>query len=539
MIGTDWQKISDQGFYCGNIEKRWSDLCLMHELLCAGHLMEAAVAYQKATGKRKLLDIMCRYADHIDSMFGPEKIKGYPGHEEIELALVKIYRATGQKRYLNLAKYFVDERGQQPLCFDDEDKRLNRNRNRIYNDTYFQVHVPVREQKTVEGHAVRALYLYAGVADVAVETGDKDLLAICNKIWDNIVNKRMYITGGIGSWPDGERFSVDYHLPNNSAYAETCAAIGLIFFAHRMLQIEANSKYAAIMERVLYNGMLSGVGSSGKHFFYANPLEVQPELDYLMPEHRKTQRQEWFGCACCPPNLARLLASLGQYIYSTNDTGIFIHLYVGSTMKCQISDQTVSLKQETNYPWDGKVDFSVNLKENGHFVLHFRIPYWCEQITAKINGESFDISANMVKGYARIERCWQNNDLVEFIFDMPVELVESSEKVSENAGCVAIQRGPLIYCLEEEDNGKGLHNIRIPIDSEFKIAKADNLLGGALAINANAYRLLESDDALLYHKAKAINLEPVEIRAIPYFLWANRSHGEMRVWVHYDRSNKW
>ena len=514
----------------GKIEKRWSDLCSMHELYCAGHLIEAAVAYHKATGKSKMLDIICRYADHIDSTFGPGKIKGYPGHEEIELALVKLWRATGQKRYLHLAKYFVDERGQQPSYFNEENKRLNRPE--TLDEKYLQTHIPVRKQEKAEGHCVRALYLYAGMADVAAETGDDDLLAACKRLWENIVNKRMYITGGVGSWPNTERFSADYDLPNNGAYGETCAAIGLIFFTHRMLQIEANSKYADVLERVLYNGMLSGVGLSGKHFFYANPLEAQPELDFLMPDHRKTQRQEWFGCSCCPPNIARLLASLGQYIYSTNGADIFMHLYIGSRMKCRVANQTISIRQQTNYPWDGNVKFGIKLKEECSFTLYLRIPDWCEKATVKINGKPFDIYANIVKGYAKIDRNWQNNDELELVLDMPVELIESNPEIRANTGCVAIQRGPIVYCLEEEDNGKELHNIRLPLDSKFEIGTANDLLDGAIAINSQAYKIAKSDKTSLYRKAKADNFETIQIRAIPYFLWANRSHGEMRVWIH-------
>jgi Putative glycosyl hydrolase of unknown function (DUF1680). len=322
-------------------DKKWTNLRDCHELYCAGHLIEAAVAYYEATGKKKLLDVACRFADHIDSVFGsePHKKKGYPGHEEIELALIKLYRLTKEEKYLNLSKYFIDERGKRPLYFEIEAKeRGNTNFFDLWNKLgpkYFQVHLPVREQTTAEGHAVRAVYLYSGMADVALETGDKSLVNACKRLWDNLTKKRMYVTGSIGSMSIGESLTFDYDLPNDTNYSETCASVGLVFFAHRMLQIDPDRQYSDVMERALYNTVISGMSLDGKKFFYVNPLEVWPEAceKNKVKSHVKYTRQPWFGCACCPPNIARLLTSLGKYIYSKKAKEVFVHLYVDSELK--------------------------------------------------------------------------------------------------------------------------------------------------------------------------------------------------------------
>ena len=343
--------------------KRWTNLRDCHELYCAGHLMEAAVAYSRATGKRTFLDVMCRYADCIDKTFGTRKgqKRGYCGHEEIELALVKLFHATGEARYLNLAKYFVDERGRHPNYFVEEASKRGDMKLRPFMDAknlYLQAHAPVRGQTEAVGHAVRAMYLCSGMADVAAGTGDASLRAACRRIWKSATQRRMYITGGIGSSRHGERFTCDYDLPNETAYAETCASIGLVFFAHRMLQAEADGEYADVMERALYNGVMSGVSLDGKHFFYANPLTAHP-VSYAARtgddhgDHTDPTRQEWFGCACCPPNIARLLASLGQYVYSQRGDVLYVHLYADGTASCNLAGQRVTVTQRTEYPWQG------------------------------------------------------------------------------------------------------------------------------------------------------------------------------------------
>lgn len=329
-------------------EDRWSNLRDQHELYCAGHLIEAAVAHHAATGKWTLLNAICRYADYIDTVFrrGQDKNRGYPGHGEIELALVKLYHATGGKHYLKLAAHFLNQRGQQPYYFDQEARKRGEDPTPTRHNNYehLQAHLPVREQKTAEGHAVRAVYLYAAMADVAAETGDAELLKACRSIWKNIVEKRLYIHGGIGSTRFGERFTQDYDLPNEDAYAETCAAIGLVFFAWRMLQIEPDRQYAEVMERALYNGIISGVSQDGRRFFYDNYLASTPGI-HRFTGQKSPLRQEWFSCACCPTNISRLLASLGQYIYSQTARSIFVHLYIDGTVSLKLSGQNVTLSK--------------------------------------------------------------------------------------------------------------------------------------------------------------------------------------------------
>jgi len=526
-------------FILAEPEKRWTNLRDWHELYCAGHMMEAAVAYYEATGKRRFLDVMCRFADHIDSVFGtePGKKRGYPGHPEIELALIKLYRAVGDERYLKLSKYFIDERGKQPYYFEEEAKERGDRDIKGYwgkdRHAYYQAHLPVREQKTAVGHAVRALYLYSGMADVAMETGDEELLKACRTLWDNVTKKRMYVTGGVGSTAHGEAFTIDYDLPNDTAYAETCASIALVFFAQRMLRTELNGEYGDVLERALYNGVLSGISLDGKKFFYVNPLEVWPEVCRHRNDlqHVKVTRQGWFGCACCPPNIARLLASLGSYVYSADSRGVYVHLYAGSTAKLQVGGRELEIIQKTSYPWDGYIEITVNPKEELECTLAFRIPGWCRQSSVKVNGREIDLAAVTQKGYARISRTWKPGDKVEIDFSMPIERMQAHPGVRENAGKVALQRGPIVYCLEEEDNGPNLSDICLPRDSEL-IAEFDkDLLGGVVVIKGSAFRSADPfGDDRLYRPAEA-GYRQVEIKAIPYSTWANRSPGEMLVWI--------
>ncbi|MBN1400482.1 MAG: glycoside hydrolase family 127 protein, partial [Anaerolineae bacterium] len=418
-------------------QNRWTNLRDMHELYCAGHLTEAAVAYYQATGKRVLLDVLCRYVDHIDALFGPRpgQRRGYPGHEEIELALVKLYRVTGEGRYLDLARFFVDERGRQPHYFTLEARARGEDpadfHGRAYD--YNQSHLPVREQATAEGHAVRAMYLYTGMADVAAETGDDSLVEALQTLWRNVTERRMYVTGGIGSAHTGERFTYDYDLPNDLAYAETCAAIGLVFWAQRMLQLDGDSRYADVMERALYNGVLSGVSLDGERFFYANPLEVDPEVYAGRPDlygrsSVTPERQEWFGCACCPPNIARLLASLGGYAYSVcedDQPGVYVHLFMEGEATVNLDGSDVRLRQQTRYPWEGTVLIEVSLERPTAFSLWLRVPNWCRQATIRVNGEPIAVESSLESGYARVQRIWQAGDQVELALAMPVERVEA------------------------------------------------------------------------------------------------------------------
>ena len=517
--------------------QRWTNLRECHELYTAGHMMEAAVAYYRATGKSRLLDVMRRFADHIDSVLGsePGKLRGYDGHQEIELALVKLYEATGEEKYLKLSKYFLDERGREPYFFELEaEKRgyASHFPDFIVNDRkYCQTHLPVREQDSAEGHAVRSVYMLSAMADVAALTGDRELLEACRNLWDNIVSKRMYITGGIGSMAHGEAFSFDYDLPNDTMYTETCASVGLIFFAHRMLRIKPESRFADEMERALYNNVLAGMAQDGKSFFYVNPMEVLPEACEKNANYRhvKPVRQKWYACACCPPNVARLIASLGQYIYTVGENAVYTHLYIGGTSKLKVGGDPVLLRQKTNYPWEGKVSLEVAAEPAKEFALALRIPSWCGRYRLKVNG--IPAAATVKDGYALLNRRWNKGDRVELEMDMPVELMEANPRVRADAGRVAIQRGPMVYCLEEKDNGSGLWAVSIPLDSKLTAEYEEDLLGGAVAVRGNAFRTDASGwENSLYRKA-GTKERPVDIKAVPYCLWGNRSPGEMAVWV--------
>ena len=517
--------------------KRWTNLRECHELYTAGHMMEAAVAYYKATGKKKLLDAMCRFADHIDSVFGtePGKLRGYDGHQEIELALIKLYEATGEEKYLRLSKYFLDERGREPYYFDIESEKRGSATHFpdsvMYNRKYAQTHLPVREQSTIEGHAVRAVYMLASMADVAALTSDAGLLEACRKMWDNMVSKRMYITGGIGSMAYGESFSFDYDLPNDTMYTETCASVGLIFFAHRMLKIEPKGSYADEMERALYNNVLAGMALDGKSFFYVNPMEVLPEAceKNATYKHVRPIRQKWFSCACCPPNAARLLSSLGQYIYTVKGNTIYTHLYIGSLAKLNVEGVEFALKQKTSYPWDGKVILEVSAQEKKRIAIAVRIPGWCKSHNLRINGSPAE--AVCLDGYAVFDREWGEMDVIELVLDMPVELMKTNPVVRANAGKAAIQRGPLVYCIEEADNGKNLSAIAIHNKDTFVSKYDEGLLGGAVVISGDASCADISRWTGSLYSTEGVNEEVISIKAVPYCLWGNRNKGEMQVWI--------
>ncbi|HEX7713305.1 MAG TPA: beta-L-arabinofuranosidase domain-containing protein [Bacillota bacterium] len=519
-------------------EGRWKDFRSAHELYCAGHLMEAAVAYYEATGKRKLLDIMCRYADYIDSVIGPEphKMRVYCGHPEIELALIKLYRATGVRRYLELSRYFIDERGKQPSFFTKEPGFSKSDP--WFNLDYHQAHAPVRQQVTAEGHAVRAMYLYSAMADLALENSDETLVAGLKKLWENVTGRRMYITGGLGSQGYGERFTFDYDLPNDTAYAETCATIGLIFWAQRMFRLDPDRKYTDVMERALYNGALSGISLDGMSYFYVNPLEVFPEAAARRHdlEHVKPERRQWFGCACCPPNIARLIGSLGQYIYSREDERLYVHLYIGNEARFSMHGTPVSLKLQTDYPWDGRIILQVHPEQPVSFALGLRIPGWCRKFSLAINGAA--VARPVLNGgYLFLEREWSAGDQVELVLDMPVELMQANPLVREDAGRVAIERGPLVYCLEETDNGANLPDISMSREAEFEVEYAPDLLGGITVIKGKAGRAVgDGWDNALYqpvntHARLHDRFRPVTVTAIPYAFWGNRIPGEMLVWI--------
>ncbi len=518
-------------------DKRWTNLLIKHELYCAGHLIEAAVAYNEAIGKKKFLQIMCGYANHIDSVFGPEKGKlhGYPGHEEIELALVKLYKATNEKRYLKLAEFFVTERGKQPSYFDWEEKqntgllRYNRKKGTTKPYSYVQAQAPVAEQTAIEGHSVRALYYLAGVADIAEHTGNMDLLEACERLYENMVNKRMYITGGVGSTPDIERFSFDYDLPNETAYAETCAAIASVFFCNRMLNITKDGKYADTMELALHNGVMAGISLDGTEFFYANPLATDTravdEETLEFKAHMGYKRRKWFGCACCPPNIARLLSSLGLYFYSYDCNGIYINLYGSS----EFSHEGMLLTQITNYPWDENIKIRVGCDGGCSKKIALRIPGWCRKLSIRII--SRNVSAEFKKGYAYLERIWHDGDEIDLFLKMPVEKMQAHPHVRHNTGKTALKRGPVVYCIEEEDNGKNLSSLVLRSNDEFQSIYDDNFLGGCVYLTGPAYRLSEKEFSGMLYRPYSPDYEKVEIKAIPYAMWTNRTPGDMLIWL--------
>lgn len=514
--------------------ERWTNLREDHELYCGGHMIEAAAAHFRATGKRKFLDVACRFADLVDTVFGPEqgKLRGYDGHQEIELALVKLYQVTGESRYLRLSQFFLEERGQQPNYLDQELETRKAVKN--YELEHYQAHIPVREQTTADGHAVRAMYMFSGMADVAAETGDENLFEVCKQIWGNVVGRRMYVTGGVGSTGWGESFTFDYDLPNDVAYAETCAAIGLIFWAHRMLLRDVNHQYADVMERALYNGALSGMALDGKTYFYSNPLEMHPETCEKRTEHRtdrlKSRRQPWWPTACCPPNISRLLTSLGQYMYSHHANEIYVHLYADSDATFDLAGHTVTVSQKTKYPWDGQITFQVSSETPLEYALNFRIPGWCRDAALKVNGEPAAIKVES-NGYAAIHRVWQDGDQVELLLSMPVERLRSHPNVRANAGKTALQRGPILYCLEEADNGANLPNLSLPKESDLTVHFDSELLGGVSVITTDALRTDTSSFGSSLYEPVSLDTKPVKLQAIPYFAWANRTPGEMQVWI--------
>ncbi len=519
--------------------KRWTNLREAHELYSAGHFIEAAVAYFNATGKKNLLNIVCRFADLIDNTFGPEegKIKGYCGHPEIELALVKLYEATGEKRYLNLSKFFIDERGKEPYYFEIEAKK-NLDFNifsdfKNFNRSYMQTHLPIRKQTTAEGHAVRAVYLFSAVADIAFLTNDKELLMVCRKIWNNITTRRMYVTGGIGSAAYGETFTCDYDLPNDTMYTETCASVGMIMFAYRMLKIEADRRYSDVMELEIYNSALSGISLDGKKYFYVNPLDVWPESCEKNPtyKHVKPVRQKWYACACCPTNITRLIASLGQYIYTVKENNIYAHLYIGSESNLEVNGNPVVIKQVTNYPWDEKINIKVQTNSKEEFTLFLRIPEWCDDFECKINNVKV-ADKGLNKGYLKIKLKSNDEYNIDLFLKMPVRLIQSNPKVRRNSGKVAIQRGPIIYCLEETDNGSNLQDISLSEDAKFTVEFDKKLFGGIITISGNAYRFDYDkwDTDKLYDTFKD-SRKQIKIKAIPYSFWCNRTPGEMIVWI--------
>ena len=473
------------------LDKRWTNMD-KHEMYCAGHMIEAGVAYYQATGKRKLLDVCIRMTDHMMSQFGPGKRHWVPGHEEIELALVKLYQTTQEQKYLDFAYWLLEERGHGHGTMGDEGK---------WDPVYYQDIVPVRRLTDISGHAVRCMYLYCGMADVAALKNDTGYIAAIDRLWDDVVHRNMYITGGIGSSRDNEGFTEDYDLPNLDAYCETCASVGMVLWNQRMNQLTGDSKYIDVLERSLYNGSLAGISLGGDRFFYVNPLESKGDH----------HRQEWYGCACCPSQLSRFLPSIGNYIYASSDDALWVNLYIGNTGQIRIGETDILLTQETDYPWDGSVKLTISTSQPLEKEIRLRIPNWCKTYDLSINGKRINVSEE--KGYAVIKD-WKSQDVIALDMDMPVEIVAADPHVKENFGKRAIQRGPLVYCMEEIDNPEYFDQIQLSPSTTFQTAFVSDILNGIKTIKTNG-------------RAQSATF-------IPYYAWDNRKAGKMRVWIPYN-----
>ncbi len=493
-----------------------------HELYCAGHLIEAAVAYYEATGKDRFLKLMCRYADLIERVFVTDPSAKFrtPGHEEIELALVRLYHATGEKRYLELSKHFIDERGVHEDAYFDF---FN------FDPRYAQDQAPVRDQQSAEGHCVRYGYLFCAAADLAKEYNDDALLAACERTALNAMTKKMYVTGGTGNMKHGEAFGPDYHLPNFEAYTETCASIAMAMLAQRILNADPDGRFGDMLELQLFNGALAGISLDGEKFYYENPLEQKPEnLEFMHAcgaSSRPIERIKLFGCSCCPPNILRTITNIGRYYYSSDESSIFVHLYGASRAKFNLNGKTLSLTQSTRYPDNGKIRVVISAKEPVQATLAFRIPAWCDAPTVRFKGS---IPDRIEKGYAYFDRKWENGDVIEIDLPMRIRMIEANPQVADDCGRVAIKRGPLVYCLEEVDNGKNLADIRIAQYPNFHSHYEKDLLGGVTVITFNGTRREWGDE--LYREYRPARKKE-GFTAVPYYAWCNRGPGELECWV--------
>jgi DUF1680 family protein len=500
---------------------RFKNLRDLHELYCAGHLIEAAVVHHEATGKDTLLGIARRYADLLFERFGkgPGKINGYCGHPEIELALMRLYRLTGDTRYFELSRYFIDERGTSPNYFEREaierlDSREFRPNHPGSPYAYMQAHEPIRQQSKVVGHAVRAMYLFAAVVDVAVAARDSSLLEVAERLWRDVIDTKLYVTGGIGSASENEGFTRDFDLPNEKAYAETCASIGLFLFAHRLLQTRLAAEFADVMELALYNCILSGIGLDGESFFYDNPLASRGT-------HHRIPWPWW--CPCCPPNLARLISALSGYLISEGPDGIAVHHYVS----CEATFPGLRLKLKSALPFAGENSIEILTEGPCDQTLAFRLPGWAGKTSFTINGQSQNVEAQA--GYLYLRKVWNNGDRIDLNFEMPVRRKFARFEVEADRGRMALSRGPLVYCIEQADNGPDLDGYVLTDQSIFEPVQADELLGGVTVLKGAALREIDRSN-ILYSEQPPVS-ESVELCATPYYAWANRAPGEMQVWI--------
>ena len=502
-------------------QNRYSDMS-MHEDYNAGHMIEAAVAYYNATGKRKFLDVCIRWANHFDALFGPGKRHWVTGHQELELALVKLYKTTKDQKYLKLADWLLEERGHQyakGYTWTD------------WKDTaYAQDVVPVKQQSEITGHAVRAMYLYTGAADVAAQTGDTGYISAMLRVWKDVVYRNMYLTGGIGSSGSNEGFSVDYDLPNEQAYCETCASVGMVFWNQRMNSLTGDATYIDVLERSLYNGALDGLSLSGDRFFYGNPLA----------SNGKHARKAWFGTACCPANIARLIASLGDYIYAKDNKGIYVNLFVGSETKMNLNGQEIAVKTTTDYPLNGNIRIDINANGLNSFALHIRKPGWSDNTVVPgglyeyaivnntepivmVNGKN--VNTSLVNGYYVIERKWKKGDVVEYHLPMPIQRIQAKAVLKQDQERIALQRGPLVYCIEGADNDGKAWNIVFPNNTKIVEKPMQVLTEKVMALSASIPSLQINEDGT------QVQTVFKEVVAIPYYTWCNRGSNQMQVWI--------
>lgn len=585
----------DTYYIINGMDRVFTNLRDHHELYCFGHLVEGAIAYYRATGKDKLLKAAMRYGDFVSSFFGTEegKCQGYPGHEIAEMALAGLYELTGEEKYLNLSKFFIDMRGRKPYYFDLEEKERAEHEGRSYQENtdphryvYHQANEPVREQSEAVGHAVRAVYLYSGMADVARLTKDPELYQACLRLWNSIVREKLYITGGIGGTHLGEAFSYPYDLPSDTAYSETCAAIGLVFFARRMLEMHADAQYGDVMESALYNTVLAGMALDGKSFFYVNPLTVEPEACDRdgRKAHVKPVRQKWFGCACCPPNIARLVSSLGAYVYTENKEILFTHLYVGSRITAKAGDSSFTAELSSDFPWQGTACMTLHMEGKAKHTFAFRIPGWCGRANVEVRREFAKDSVDGAKrkeslaeasiedgrlhstavrmsseqiaqvlaagkspqkgreemllrmeaGYLYLTGEWQDGDEIMLDLEMEVRCLQANTRVREEIGKVAFVRGPICYCMEEADNGRDLHLCCADMKAlpNITVERSDALGHTMCLLRVPGSRVPASEeDAPLYQDYCPPNHRETILTLIPYYAWANRGEGEMRVWI--------
>lgn len=474
-------------FILGRMSERWTNMD-KHEMYCCGHLIEAAIAHFNATGKRSLLDVAIKFANHIDNTFGVGKRIWVPGHQEIELALVKLYRLTKDKRYLKLSNWLLEQRGHGLGDWDDKG--------------YYQDLVPVSQLSKISGHAVRAMYMFTGMADLASLTHDTAYVKALDRLWNDVVFTKMYATGGIGSSGKNEGFTEDYDLPNAEAYCETCASVGMVFWNQRMNMLKGEGKYVDVLERAMYNGALAGISLSADRFFYVNPLE----------SNGKHHRKPWYGTACCPSQISRFLPSVGNYVYATSSNSLWVNLYIASHTNIKIDGVSVGIKQSTKYPWSGKIDLTITPSKKKVFSLKLRLPNWCKKYMLTVNGKKCKLDVQ--KGYLSISRVWSKGDIVSFDMEMPVEVLSADPRVKANIGKKYLQRGPIVYCMEEVDNLK-YDNAELLSSTKYSTAFEPELLNGVITITAK-----NGDSTYKF---------------IPYYAWDNRKPGKMKVWIDFER----